>query len=799
VPIPLGASVYSIGFHDIDYHSGEIYDPTDWDVTVGDWSITWATQDYDENPNANALRFSTLYNFWFDIDIPPASTEAIIGLFKPGYPTEVAATTIGPSVPAVDCNENGIEDICDIACGPGCTEPCGHSDDCNENLVPDECDPDLNGNGIPDDCERIGPDLIEGDLYHVGRFGRMGDIVAYAVATHACNIGDERVSWVAHTNQHPVWVQNMYRLKDGRFEQIGMSWIRHGFYAVSQSLCSPCSDPTNGTELGVGCSNPNSSYLNAVQGAMSRRSDVHAYSGYFPYPWSAPPPEAIIGKRLQVHTDDLDPDLNNGASYFVEAHDIAADDAAAGNGDNNASSRPVVVTRGSECDGGGRNGLPCGDDDDCWVCIGGDDAGDRCVWDSECRDGSCSTEAVCDLDAPHAFNLEVVGETQRELPAIRAWKEIDPSVVETDVRVPGEGLFIIAAKASHLGSGLWHYEYAVHNLNSDRSAGSFTVPLPLGGFVQNIGFHDVDYHSGEIYDLTDWDVTLDYESITWATQDYDENPNANALRFSTLYNFRFETPAPPVASEVIIGLFKPGSPSEVAATTIGPSVALIDCNENGIWDYCDVTCAGECEPPCGHSDDCNDNMVPDECEPDCNENDVADECDIADCLPDELWCADCNGNNIPDECDPDCDGDGIPDDCDTWDDADGDGIPDCFDLCPYTTPPNGCICPPMGWCCWPDISLCLPNYPHDACLLQGGTPDCVESPCRDGCLIGDYDADGDRDLWDCGALQRCFSGPTNEPGFVPPTGECLLRFDFEEDGDVDLDDYQAFYDSVDQM
>ncbi len=50
----------------------------------------------------------------------------------------------------LDCNRNGVSDICDIGNGT--------SDDCNVNLVPDECElaagaGDCDGNGVPDDCE----------------------------------------------------------------------------------------------------------------------------------------------------------------------------------------------------------------------------------------------------------------------------------------------------------------------------------------------------------------------------------------------------------------------------------------------------------------------------------------------------------------------------------------------------------------------------------------------------------------------------------------------------------------------
>ena len=62
-----------------------------------------------------------------------------------------------------DCNANGLEDACDLDCGPAegdCDLPgCGQSPDCNANSVPDECDllawtsQDCNSNSVPDECE----------------------------------------------------------------------------------------------------------------------------------------------------------------------------------------------------------------------------------------------------------------------------------------------------------------------------------------------------------------------------------------------------------------------------------------------------------------------------------------------------------------------------------------------------------------------------------------------------------------------------------------------------------------------
>jgi hypothetical protein len=56
-----------------------------------------------------------------------------------------------------DCNENGIPDACDLDCAIGdcASHPlgCGASDDYDVNGLPDECDPDCNGNGVPDACD----------------------------------------------------------------------------------------------------------------------------------------------------------------------------------------------------------------------------------------------------------------------------------------------------------------------------------------------------------------------------------------------------------------------------------------------------------------------------------------------------------------------------------------------------------------------------------------------------------------------------------------------------------------------
>lgn len=621
-------------------------------------------------------------------------------------------------------------------------------------------------------------------------------VSAFSIGTTSCNVGGINLDWLASpgSNRHPVISQSAYRLFDGRFEQIGRSWLKHGFLVINDDTCGAgCQTSDIGPTLFIGCSDLYTAALNGTRERMGPTFEVNAHTGSFPARHTLSNVLSAISSRLQIHNADIDGSLNDGALYFVQAHYVHPQDAAWGNGDNNASFATARFTRPDP------------------------------------------------INQPQRYNILVGGTTEIERSVIRAWKDNDPEVVETDARVPGEGLFILAARATDLNNGFHRYEYALQNLNSDRGGASFRVPLPTGVVLQNIGFHDVEYHSGDglvcvdcvcdggsfsglpcedqadcagalagdclgerlNFDGTDWAATVDDDSITWATTPFSIDPNANALRWSTIYNFRFDANVGPMQNALVeLGLFKPGFPSEIAIRTTAPELTFIDCNKNGEPDVCDTSCNRiGCGLSCGGSADCNLDAVPDECQADCNHNGVNDECDIRDGTS-----PDCNGNGVPDECEPDCDGDGIIDECELVLDCDADGVLDCDDLCLCTTPFGGCLPPvnQLSSCCYFGSGILVEGVlTWGECLVTGGVPVCGNPPtcpgvacpqtrCRDGCLVGDFDRDGDYDLYDAGAFSNCHSGPVESPAFSPPTAECLLRFDFDDDGDTDRDDFHEF-------
>ncbi|MEM7166523.1 MAG: hypothetical protein AAF581_13740 [Planctomycetota bacterium] len=360
-----------------------------------------------------------------------------------------------------------------------------------------------------------GPDVIVGELTGPGNYGNAGGYHAYSVGTTSCNQGDQTLQWIAGTNEHPVIAQHLYRLKDGKFEQIGISWLKHGFTALQGNACAlGCTPSGSGSFLGIGCSDPYGAGLNASQG-NGPRSEINATTGIFPYPYVLDPPVTdTTSRRIRVPSADVDPAQNAGALYFLEGQYVAPDDAAALNHHNNASYRQVQVANGS-------------------------------------------------------FALSFTGPTVRELPAIEAWGAADPTVVIENLYVDG-GRFLLGTKVTDLGSGFWQYEYALQNLNSDRSAGAFTIPVPSGVVAQSIGFHDVEYHSGEPYSGTDWVATQNTNDISWATEPHATNVNANALRWGTLYNFRFVASSAPVSALATVGLFKPGTPTTAVVPTLAP-------------------------------------------------------------------------------------------------------------------------------------------------------------------------------------------------------------------------------------
>jgi hypothetical protein len=414
------------------------------------------------------------------------------------------------------------------------------------------------GQGCPGSGQQSqGPDVIVGTLgqtqgtQQIENYTGSGGLDAFSVGTNSCNLGNAPLLWQAGPDtDHPVIGQNLLRLKQVngsfRFEQVGQGWLKHAFTALAQNACCTCQNPGTGALLGIGCSDPYTASRNGGQSGAGPKWQVNATTGIHIHPIANPSFSGQMARRNQVAITDLEVSNTVGAStkYFVEGQYIAVDDASSGNKNNNASYRRVSVA------GSGTN----------WT-FG-------------------------------YFGTNPNVETQRQQAGIRAWGDHEAGVVETDIITPEAphadpdltvALVILAAKVTDLsgvGNGPWHYEYAMENLNSDRSISSFSVPVAAGITVTNIGFHDVDYRNGDgegnvNRSGTDWPGVRNPNDVTWAcTQTFAQNSNANALRWGTLYNFRFDADIRPSQAfgTTTLGMFKPGAINSINALTFVPHV-----------------------------------------------------------------------------------------------------------------------------------------------------------------------------------------------------------------------------------
>ncbi len=399
---------------------------------------------------------------------------------------------------------------------------------------------------------RPGPDVIVGDLSGLAQFGSSsGTQVGLAVGTDSCNFGQVNLEWDAlPANTHPVIPQNLYRMSGGatndeRFEQIGQSHVKHAFTALTNNICSLGCNGVGGSRLGSGCSDPYSASLNSGPN-LGSRAWINPFTGFYPRGDSATPPNNHTGHshtgpshRILTEISDLSTAQNPGATYYAEGQYVTSHEyvwcqanpgqCSDNNNNNNVSYRQYSVT------------------------------------------GTTSP-----------FSFTAVGTTQREKPAIVAWTGSTQVNIRPDAA--NDGLAILAYKVTNPSAGVWHYEYAIYNMTLDRAIQSFSIPLASGVTLTNIGFKAPPPHPGWSGDgtfnsagfsSTPWTPTQAAASLTWATETFAQNQNANAIRWGTLYNFRFDSNRPPQAAQATVGFFKTGQPINVAIQApSGPAVAV---------------------------------------------------------------------------------------------------------------------------------------------------------------------------------------------------------------------------------
>ena len=349
-------------------------------------------------------------------------------------------------------------------------------------------------------------------------------------------------------DQHPYLIWNLYRLYDGKIEQIGRSGMKHAFLTTNQGCSStPGSGGSDSHILGRSCSDTYGTGNNDSNEDLGPRSEVVPATGAWGRCGSIfdsncdggwePGGNTDYSQRMIVRESQL---AQPGSTYLFESWYIVRDDI---NIYNTMATLPV----------------------------------------------SFSFSGNWSLDNGTPIRLG---------PAINRW--VDPASSAPDRRnvelSSPEGHARVAVLTQAAGAGSWRYEYAVmnfdfarartqgtdahsddgdpaqrfrviHNMGFDR----FSVPLPAGVSAAQFEFSD-----GDLNPANDWTASVADGKVTWTapanpTPPANVPPVSNPLNWGTLFRFRLVANAAPADAALVLHVAESGTPAAYSVTVLGPA------------------------------------------------------------------------------------------------------------------------------------------------------------------------------------------------------------------------------------
>jgi hypothetical protein len=359
------------------------------------------------------------------------------------------------------------------------------------------------------------------------------------------NLGEADVPWIAKfeentvypyapNDQHPYLVWSLYRLHEGRIEQLGVSGVKHAFNTVNLNCDLDCEyikvNTNNGDVLGPGCEDVYGASTNDMNSAMGPRGEIVASQGAFTSTDSFfdtdndgvqdHESEAFENRLLVEEATLSTPD----ARYFIDAWYLVQCDADIW---NSMGFREVAPAENGEgwlfpFVGGFEQGPAI----DRWVVEGS--GGDFVSGHAVVTVASESPEAACPEGMP-------------------------------------QGHARLLVRVERLESG-YRYVYALQNYDIDRGIDGIDIPLADGASVGGMSF---DGPGAE-----NWSGSLDEASdrIEFAPQ-----VGGEPLGWATLHSFEFTTSASPARGSISVALAPTDTaqPQSVSVDTIVPGNDLL--------------------------------------------------------------------------------------------------------------------------------------------------------------------------------------------------------------------------------
>ncbi len=342
----------------------------------------------------------------------------------------------------------------------------------------------------------------------------------FAMSTTSCNVGTVEALWQSPMDpDHPFICFIMTRESGGRMVQISnYSRVKHGFFALSSNQCNLGCAGTDGTRLGIGCSDTYGIGTNASRNYLGPPEEIDPWLGewnrtcsLFDGPdcdnqrdYFGSEPNGVNG-RVEVEDSDLDV---AGANFYYYSLYVVEHEAESNRGNNHGWHQTNIAWNGS------------------------------------------------------SYNVNPINSgTPNYGSVLDAWSG---ATVHSNTNGSADGRYYVASLTTPAGPNT-HYEYAVHNRDNARAMDSFRVPIAPGTVVTNFGFHDVDQNAGN-----DWTASVIGNEVVFST-------TTNPLMWNSIFNFWFDADSSPVVSGIALDQhFGGGGSSVVMVNGEVPGGGVID-------------------------------------------------------------------------------------------------------------------------------------------------------------------------------------------------------------------------------
>ena len=359
-----------------------------------------------------------------------------------------------------------------------------------------------------------------GNLTYWGRRGPANNgEVGMSFRNEMCNPGSVNIPWIAAMQpNHPFFGFMIARVHNDKIEQINeWSYCKHAWLSINYTVggCGAnCNTNTPGNQMGIGCGDAYGAGNNADRSDLGPPEEIDPWLGewdpvgsYFDIgdPMQAGYPAPADGNfslstnifdsvdnRCTVKEQDL---LVSGAEYYYALQLVLNGEAVANRADN-------IAYRGFTPNSSGG------------------------TWFFQ-NNGGMQLGTV--LDQWQGATVEIGGNGA------------------------DDGRFYVAVKVTPIGSGQFHYEYAIHNVDNSRGGATFEVPIDAAATATNFTFGDLDDDASN-----DWTAQRVNNRIVFSAP-----AGQNALEWNTIYNFGFDADFPPGTSLAELAQARPG-PGAVA-------------------------------------------------------------------------------------------------------------------------------------------------------------------------------------------------------------------------------------------